>query len=98
MGPARGLSDGGAELCGGAFAASQKDGTGPAASEAEVGLASDRPSYDAVASAERASERMRSTMERNPLERCGVKCSRNPNSSNTAIASVARMSCGERPE
>src|SRR4029079_11884689 len=55
-------------------------------------------SYEAAASASRASERMRSTMERRPLERCGVRCSRNPNSSNTASASVARLCCGVRPE
>src|SRR5579871_170661 len=36
MEPAGGLSNGRAELCGGAFAALQEDGTGPAASEAEV--------------------------------------------------------------
>ena len=52
----------------------------------------------AAASASRASERMRSTIERRPLERCGVRCSRNPNSSNTASASVERISCGVRPE
>ena len=57
-----------------------------------------RFAYEAAASASRASERMRSTMERRPLERCGVRCSRNPNSSNTASASVARICCGVRPE
>src|ERR1700754_662555 len=53
---------------------------------------------EAAASVSRASVRMRSTMARRPLERCGVRCSRNPNSSNTAIASVDRISCGVRPE
>src|SRR5438552_11450152 len=49
---------------------------------------------DTAASACRASARIRSTIERSPLERCGVRCSRNPNSSNSAIASVERISCG----
>src|SRR6266702_7995727 len=53
---------------------------------------------EAAATASRASERMRSTMARRPLERCGVRCSRNPNSSNSAMASVARISCGLWPE
>ena len=51
-------------------------------------LAANRRVRTAAASASRASERMRSTMARRPLERCGVRCSRKPNSSNTAIASV----------
>ncbi len=50
--------------------------------------------HAAVASAARASARMRSTMERNPFERCGVRCSRRPSRSNTAIASAERMSRG----
>src|SRR4029450_9610734 len=67
----------------------------PAGAETEVAP----PRHSAAASsASRASERMRSTMERRPLERCGVRCSRNPNSSKTAIASVARICCGVRPE
>ena len=33
-----------------------------------------------------------STIERNPFERCGVRFSRKPNRSNTASASVERMS------
>ena len=57
-----------------------------------------RERQEAAASASRASERMRSTMERRPFERCGVRWSRNPNSSNTASASVARICCGVRPE
>ena len=96
MGPAGGLSDGGAELCGGAFAARQEDG--PRASSAGSGNRSIASDQEAVASASRASERMRSTIARRPLERCGVRCSRNPNSSNTSIASVARMCCGVWPE
>src|SRR5207253_143801 len=36
MGPAGRLSDGGAELCGGAVATRQEDGTRPAAAETEV--------------------------------------------------------------
>jgi predicted transcriptional regulator len=55
-------------------------------------------SYAAAASAARASERMRSTMERKPLERCGVRCSRKPMLSNSLIASVTRMSLAALPE
>src|ERR1700721_2682092 len=51
-------------------------------------------SYEAAANASRASVRMRSTIERRPFERCGVRCSRNPNSLNMDIASVARICCG----
>src|ERR1700689_743539 len=51
-------------------------------------------SYEAAANASRASVRMRSTIERRPFERCGVRCSRNPNSLNMEIASVARICCG----
>ncbi len=99
------LSDGRAELRGGAFATGEENGIGPAAPAAEVTRSSlgqgrlrrDAP-QEALASASRASERMRSTMARRPLERCGVRCSRNPNSSNTAIASVARICCGVWPE
>ena len=40
----------------------------------------------------RASSRMRPTIDFNPLERCGVRCSRRPSLSNSASASVARMS------
>ena len=36
--------------------------------------------------------RMRSTMEKKPFERCGVRCSLSPSSANTACASVRRMS------
>ncbi len=38
-----------------------------------------------------ASRRMRSTMERKPFERCGVRWSRSPSFSNSAMASVERM-------
>src|SRR3954467_11127408 len=50
-----------------------------------------RGRQEAAASASRASEPMRSTMERRPLEPCGVRWSRNPNSSNEASASVERI-------
>src|SRR5262249_3124742 len=57
------------------------------------------PAYTAaVARAERASERMRSTMERKPLEPCGGRCSRKPNRANSATASVGRMSLAALPE
>src|SRR6266568_988591 len=45
-----------------------------------------------AASAVRASERIRSTMERKPFERCGVRCSRKPMPSNNLTASVFRIS------
>jgi DNA-binding transcriptional LysR family regulator len=51
-----------------------------------------------AARAVRASALMRSTMERKPLERCGVKCSRRPSRSNRAMASVAKTSRAVRPE
>ena len=44
-----------------------------------------------VASAARASARTRSIIERRPLERCGVRCSRRPKRSNSSMASVSRM-------
>jgi len=67
--------------------------TYPGARALAVACALFVPAYTAaVARAERASERMRSTIERKPLERCGVRCSRKPNRSNSATASVARMS------
>ncbi len=46
------------------------------------------------ASALRASLLMRSTIERNPFERCGVRCSRRPSRLNSSTASVARISLG----
>ena len=49
---------------------------------------SDRESVrtvDPAASAALASRRMRSTIERKPLERCGVRCSRRPSFSNSLI-------------
>jgi predicted transcriptional regulator len=52
----------------------------------------------ACASAARASDRMRSTIDRNPFERCGVRCSRRPICSNSATASVARMLRAGLPE
>jgi hypothetical protein len=57
-----------------------------------------RVSQDGCASAALASARMRSTMERKPLERCGVRCSRSPSRSNSSTASVARMSRACLPE
>ena len=77
----------------------KKMGLGQQRGRAKVGAKlSARPSQTSSASASRASVRIRSTIERSPLERCGVKCSRNPNSSNTATASVDRICCGVRPE
>ena len=40
----------------------------------------------------RASLRMRSTMEKKPFERCGVRCSSSPSSANSARASARRIS------
>jgi Domain of unknown function (DUF6456) len=51
-----------------------------------------------VASAILASRRMRSTIERKPFERCGVRWSRSPSFSNKATASVDRMSLAPLPE
>ena len=51
----------------------------------------------ASAWAARASERMRSTIEANPFERCGVRCSLRPSSRKIACASVARISSGCLP-
>ena len=51
-----------------------------------------------TAIAVRASDLMRSTIERNPFERCGVRCSRSPMRSNSVIASVARISLARLPE
>ena len=50
------------------------------------------------ASAALASARMRSTIERKPFERCGVRFSRRPMRSNSASASVARISRARLPE
>ena len=55
-----------------------------------------REQLEAAASASRASGRMRSTMARRPLERCGMRCSRKPNSSKTAGASDDKISGGVR--
>ena len=52
----------------------------------------------AGASAALASAWMRSTMARKPFERCGVRFSRRPSRSNTAKASVARISRAPLPE
>jgi hypothetical protein len=54
--------------------------------------------YATVAKAVFASARMRSTMDRKPFERCGVRFSRSPIRSKSASASVARMSCALLPE
>lgn len=54
--------------------------------------------YATVAKAVFASARMRSTMDRRPFERCGVRFSRRPIRSKSASASVARMSCALLPE
>src|SRR4051794_27028921 len=99
MGAAGRLSDGRDELCGGTIGTGEENGVGTAATAAEVGVGgAHRHVQEADASASRASERIRSTMALRPLDRCGVRCSRNPNSLNTAIASVARTSRGVRPE
>src|SRR6185369_7020376 len=45
----------------------------------------------ARASAVLASVLIRSTIERKPFERCGVRCSRKPSFSNSATASVSRI-------
>jgi hypothetical protein len=57
-----------------------------------------RGGYTAGASAALASARMRSTMERKPFERCGVRFSRKPMRSNSASASVSRISRACLPE
>jgi hypothetical protein len=54
--------------------------------------------YATVAKAVFASARMRSTMDRKPFERCGVRFSRRSIRSKSASASVARMSCALLPE
>ena len=46
----------------------------------------------------RASDRIRLTIATRPLERCVDKCSRKPSSSKIAMASVAAISSGVRPE
>ena len=51
-----------------------------------------------VASARLASAWMRATIERNPFERCGVRCSRRPRRSNKAIGSMPKMSLARLPE
>jgi predicted transcriptional regulator len=97
-----------AELCGGPFATRQENGPWPAAATAQIKHRAKRAarSHDedfkrresenqvAAASVSRASARIRSTIARKPLERCGVRCSRNPNSSNIAMASVERICFG----
>ena len=54
--------------------------------------------YATVAKAVFASARMRSTMDRRPFERCGVRFSRRQIRSKSLSASVARMSCALLPE
>ena len=88
MGPAAGLPDGGAELCGGALAARQADGPRPAAPAAREVARSGGTARAAARARARASALMRSTIERKPFERCGVRCSRRPSRSNSATASV----------
>lgn len=56
------------------------------------------PDYATAVNAAFASARIRSTMERKPFERCGVRFSRRPIRSKSASASVARMSCAFLPE
>src|SRR5262249_45832606 len=51
-----------------------------------------------LANAALASARIRSTMARNPFERCGVRWSRSPMRSNRATASVASISRAGLPE
>jgi hypothetical protein len=46
----------------------------------------------------RASEQIRSTIEANPFERCGVKFSANPRHRNTPSASIRTISSTQRPE
>ena len=48
--------------------------------------------------ARRASVQMRSTIEANPFERCGVKCSANPRRRNTPCTSIRTISSAHRPE
>jgi len=54
--------------------------------------------FQAGASAALASARMRSTIDRRPFERCGVRPSRNRMCSNKASASVSRISFARLPE
>lgn len=51
-----------------------------------------------AASASRASLLIRSTMERSPLARCGVRCSARPSCLNSGAASVSTISAARRPE
>ena len=46
----------------------------------------------------RASVQIRSTIEANPFERCGVKCSANSRRRNTPSASIRTISSAHRPE
>ena len=48
--------------------------------------------FEAIAAA--ASDLMRATIEANPLERCGVRCSLSPSSPKMGLASVARYLVG----
>src|SRR6476659_7372712 len=108
MGVAAGLSHGCPELRGRALSSCETDGAGPAPPAAQVAgsaaasylarrRASPLAAY-ALASAARASARMRSTIERKPFERWGVRCSRRPSRSNSAIASADRISWAGLPE
>src|SRR5262249_49364530 len=91
--PGSRLSDGGPELCGGTLATCQADGIRPATTASEIANVQLTPAI-----AERASRLMPSTIERNPFERCGVRCSRMPMRSNIATASVSSMSLACLPE
>jgi hypothetical protein len=55
-------------------------------------------SLQAGASAACASRRMRSTIERKPFERCGVRCSPRPSRLKSSIASVSRIFFAGWPE
>src|SRR5262249_1320042 len=98
MGTSGRLPDGGAELCGGPFPARQADGPRPAAPSSRTLAVSANVRQTATASADRASALIRSTIDLKPLDRCGVRCSRNPNRLNSAMASAPRMSRAGLPE
>jgi len=51
--------------------------------------------FEAIAAA--ASDLMRATIDANPLERCGVRCSLSPSSPKIGLASVARISSARLP-
>src|SRR5262249_19735134 len=92
MGPPARLPDGGAELRRRPLAARAANGPRPAAAPARQIIQA------ATARAERASALMRSTIDLNPFERCGVRCSRSPSLLNNAIASRSTISRADLPE